>query len=97
VHEATMEAPKPDAKFLAAFYIFVTFCYFCYMRTVSHYVQEIVEKTPLLSELLSEGLGNINAIARNLKKEVERRTLTKVSVQSIAMALRRLPENKKHP
>jgi len=64
------------------------------MRTISQYVQAIIEETPLLAEVISEGLGNNAAIARTIKKDVESRALESVSEQAIAMALHRLPKTK---
>ncbi len=65
------------------------------MRTISAHVDAVIRETPLLAEVLSEGIGNTAAIARLIQKEVERRTLSSVSVQSIAMALHRLPQRKR--
>ena len=65
------------------------------MRTVSQHVTAIIEETPLLSEVISEGIGNSAAIARLIKPDVERRAMEEVSVQAIAMALHRLPRHKK--
>ena len=56
-----------------------------------------MQETPLLAEVLSEGIGNVASIARLIKKDVERRALEAVSEQAIAMALHRLPSVKKHP
>ena len=66
------------------------------MRTVSHHVQNVIQETPLLAEVISEGIGNNAAIARQIHKEVERRAMEKVSLQAIVMALHRLPETRKH-
>jgi hypothetical protein len=66
------------------------------MRTVSYHVQNIIQETPLLAEVISEGIGNNAAIARQIHQEVERRALEKVSLQAITMALHRLLEMKKH-
>jgi aspartokinase len=65
------------------------------MRTISQHVQAIIQETPLLEEIISEGLGNNAAIARSIKKQVERRTLEPVSESAIMMALHRIPKNKK--
>ncbi len=64
------------------------------MRSISQHVQAIVEETPFISEVLSEGIGNNAAIARMIRKEVEKRVMEKVSEQAIAMALHRIPRQK---
>lgn len=65
------------------------------MRTISQHVQEIIDETPFLGEIISEGLGNAAAIARTIRPQIEARTLDDVSEQAIAMALHRLPKRKR--
>lgn len=65
------------------------------MRTISHHVQSIIDETPFLGEILSEGLGNAAAIARSIRPQVEKRALESVSEQAIAMALHRMPQRKR--
>ncbi len=66
------------------------------MRTISQHVHEVIEETPLLAEVISEGIGNNAAIARSIKPEIQKRMMEDVSIQAIAMALHRLPQSKKH-
>lgn len=65
------------------------------MITVAKHVETIVNHSPLLAELLSEGLGNITEIGRRIQPEIEAARLVPVSVPTIAMALRRFVA--KHP
>lgn len=65
------------------------------MRTISSHVSDVIEQTPLLAEVLSEGIGNASAIARLIKKQVEKRAFEEVSEHAIAMALHRMPKRKR--
>ncbi len=60
------------------------------MRTVSQVVEEIIQRTPFLSEVMLEGVANSAQIARKIQPAVEKRLLEKVSEASIAMALHRM-------
>ena len=60
------------------------------MITITQAVREIVERSPFLEEVLSEGLANTTEIARRIKPQVEKCLYEKVTEASIAMALYRL-------
>ena len=77
--------------FLFQFVIIIT------MRTISQVVEEIVQRSPFLVEIMAEGLANNANIARRIKGDVEKRLLEKVSEQSIAMALHRLSKTVRRP
>ena len=49
-----------------------------------------MEKHPLFSKALGEEIVNFNALARKIQQEVEGEKLEKISVDSIAVALKRL-------
>ena len=65
------------------------------MKTISSVVQDVIERSPMLGEMMSEGLANNAEIARRIQPEVETLLLEKVSESSIAMALHRLGKEKK--
>lgn len=65
------------------------------MIQISKVVLEIVEKSPFLADVLSEGIANISQVARRIKPQVEKRLYEEVSVSAIAMALRRLDLKRK--
>ena len=67
------------------------------MIPISHAVREIIEKSPFLAEVLSEGLANTTEVARRIKPEVEKRLYEKVSEASISMALHRLSRELTRP
>ena len=67
------------------------------MRTISHVVEEIIGRSPFLSEVISEGVANNAEIARRIKPDVEARLLEKVSESAIAMALHRLSKTAQRP
>ncbi|MDO8513953.1 MAG: hypothetical protein Q7S50_00205 [bacterium] len=60
------------------------------MRTISHVVEEIIQRSPFLAEAMAEGVANNAQIARKIKPEVEKRIYEKVSDAAIAMALHRM-------
>jgi hypothetical protein len=59
------------------------------MRKISEHVRAVLKEHPFFSEVLREGIGNATAIARRIKKDVEKRAYGSVSVSSITMALLR--------
>lgn len=59
------------------------------MRTISQVVRDILDRSPLLAEVLENDIGNYSKIARSIQPEVERRLYERVSEASIIMALRR--------
>ncbi len=67
------------------------------MRTVSQAVEEIVQRSPFLTEIISEGLANNAQVARKIQPDVEKRLLEKVSEASISMALHRLSKDLQSP
>lgn len=60
------------------------------MKKIIHAVRNILEKHPLFSKALGEEIVNFNALARKIQQEVEGEKLEKISVDSIAVALKRL-------
>lgn len=67
------------------------------MRTVSQVVEEIIGRSPFLSEIISEGLANNAQIARRIRPGVEERLMEEVSESSIAMALHRISKDLRNP
>ncbi|RJQ34281.1 hypothetical protein C4568_02965 [Candidatus Parcubacteria bacterium] len=67
------------------------------MRTVSQVVEEILQRSPFLTEAMYEGVANNAQIARRIKPDVEKRLMEEVSEGSIAMALHRLSKDIKRP
>lgn len=67
------------------------------MRTISQVVEEVLLRSPFLSEVLSEGVGNVAEIARRIRPDVEKRLLEEVSEQAIAMALHRFQKDTTRP
>ncbi|HEY4526673.1 MAG TPA: hypothetical protein VJK53_02395 [Candidatus Paceibacterota bacterium] len=67
------------------------------MRTVSQVVEEILQRSPFLTEAMHEGVANNAQIARRIKPDVEKRLMEEVSEGSIAMALHRLSKDIKRP
>ena len=60
------------------------------MVTVPETVLEIIHESPFLEEGLSRGLINLSSLAREMKSEVEERTMKDVQIGSIVMALKRI-------
>lgn len=67
------------------------------MRKISEHVRAVMRERPFLSEVLREGIGNAAAIARRIRKDVEKRAYGRVSVPSIAIALSRMAEGRRAP
>lgn len=67
------------------------------MRTVSQVVEEILLRSPFITEAMHEGLANNAQIARRIKPDVEKRLMEEVSEGSIAMALHRLSKDIQRP
>src|SRR3989344_8665184 len=67
------------------------------MRTVSLVVDDIIQHSPFLAEMMADDLANNAKIARKIKPEVEKRLLERVSEQSISMALHRLSKTVRRP
>jgi hypothetical protein len=67
------------------------------MITISQAVRESIERSPFLTEVLSEGLANTTEVARKLRPDIEKRLYQKVTDASIAMALHRLSKELKRP
>ena len=67
------------------------------MRTVSQVVEEILQRSPFLTEAMHEGVANNAQIARRIKPDVEKRLMEEVSEGAIAMALHRLSKDIKRP
>src|SRR3989344_9143926 len=67
------------------------------MRTVSSVVNEIIQRSPFLAEVVAEGLSNNAELARKIKPDVEKARLEEVSLDSIAMALHRISRQARTP
>lgn len=67
------------------------------MRTISQAVEEVIQRSPFLSETMAEGVANNAQIARRIKPEVESRLMEEVSESAISMALHRLEKRLKKP
>lgn len=60
------------------------------MITISQALREKVEKSPILSEAMTQGVLNYSALARILRKELQTELYKPVSEGAIVMALKRL-------
>jgi len=60
------------------------------MISIASVVEDIVLSTPFLRESIGKDLLNYSGFARLYQSEIENRTMKKVSIGSIVMALRRL-------
>ena len=67
------------------------------MRTISQAVEEIIQRSPFLSETIAEGVANNAQIARKIKADVEKILLEKVTPAAIAMALHRIGKRVRRP
>lgn len=65
------------------------------MRTISSVVKEIIEKSPFLEEILVSEVCNLSALAKKIKKKVEKKLLKEVKEGSVIVALKRLAKEKK--
>ena len=50
------------------------------MIKISQITEEVINKSPFLSEVLYEDMGNVTGIARHIRPQIEERLLEKVSV-----------------
>jgi len=62
------------------------------MRTIAEALSGIVRRSPYLEEALGLGLLNHSALARHLKKDVEREVMKKVKDGALIVALNRLAQ-----
>ncbi|OGK27616.1 hypothetical protein A3C28_04685 [Candidatus Roizmanbacteria bacterium RIFCSPHIGHO2_02_FULL_39_9] len=62
------------------------------MITISQALREKVEKSPILSETMTQGVLNYSALARRLRKELQTELYKPVSEGAIVMALKRLAQ-----
>lgn len=60
------------------------------MITVPQMVEKIIKNSPILSELVEEGLVNYSSLARKIQPEIEDTLYKPVTIGSIIMALKRL-------
>lgn len=60
------------------------------MITVPQMVEKIIKNSPILSELVEEGLVNYSSLARKIQPEIEGNLYKPVTIGSIIMALKRL-------
>jgi len=67
------------------------------MRTISQVVEEVLQRSPFLTEAMHEGVANNAQIARRIKPDVEKKLMEDVSEGAIAMALHRLSKDIKRP
>jgi len=61
------------------------------MYRIQDALTTIIARKPHVGELLGEGLINIMELARDIKLELEKECLKEMTVESVAMAIRRLP------
>ncbi len=62
------------------------------MVTIQYIVNKELEKTPILLDLLEEGLLNVTAIAIKISPQVIEKLGKQVKISAISMAIRRFPE-----
>jgi len=62
------------------------------MVTISHIVQDILNKHVFLQEAINQDIVSFNKLAENIKPEIERELGTKVKHNAVVMALRRYTE-----
>ena len=60
------------------------------MITIPETVENIIKKSPFLAESLSQGIINISALARKIKRQVENEVMKEIQIGAIVMALNRL-------
>jgi len=65
------------------------------MITITQTVKQIIDDEPYLKEIVFSQYANLSAIARKIKKEVEKKILKRVTLISIIVALKRLREENK--
>jgi hypothetical protein len=65
------------------------------MITITQTVKQIIDDDPYLKEIAFSQYANLSAIARKIKKDVEKEILKKVTLISIIVALKRLREENK--
>jgi hypothetical protein len=61
------------------------------MIKISTLVEQMVKRSPFLSEALSEGMINVSALARKLQPELGQRLGREVGEGAIIMAIKRMP------
>lgn len=62
------------------------------MVTISHVVQDILNKQVFLQEAINHGIVSYNKLAENIKPEIEKELGKKVKHNAVVMALRRYTE-----
>ncbi len=62
------------------------------MITIPETVENIIKKSPFLTESLSQGIINISALARKIKSQVEKEVMKEIQIGAIVMALNRLSQ-----
>lgn len=62
------------------------------MATISHIVQDILDKNVFLQEVINNGIISYNKLAEKLKPEIEEELGKRVKLSSVIMALRRNSE-----
>ena len=62
------------------------------MVTISHVVQDILNKHVFLQEAINHGIVSYNKLAENIKPEIEKELGKKVKHNAVVMALRRYTE-----
>jgi len=65
------------------------------MITISQAVENIINRSPFLMEVLYEDIANISSIARQIRPEIEKKLLEEVSEEAVAMAIRRIQKKLK--
>ena len=66
------------------------------MKSLGKITEELINKSPLLREAMSENLINISSLARKLRPEIEKVAEKKVNEGAIVMAIKRMPPGYYH-
>ncbi|MFA4873049.1 MAG: hypothetical protein WC659_03885 [Patescibacteria group bacterium] len=67
------------------------------MTTISQVVQDLIDRSPFLSEVLYADMVNISGVARQLRPQIEKKLLEEISEEAVAMALHRIKRKLKPP
>ena len=61
--------------------------------TLSHVVEQQINRSPFVSEAMHAGIVNVSSLARLLQPDIEQTLKETVSIAAIGMAIKRLPLN----
>lgn len=65
-------------------------CYNLDMKTITEALQECLQSSPYLEDMLAKGLINVSSLAREVKPAVEKQTMKKVGDSAVIMSLNRM-------